>query len=622
MSRLEGLRRSLWHLRKGGVAQWQEHRRRQKRVPTSTGWKRPLIGVDFQGRLLIKPWEPPVVGPRREIVVAVIADDFTATALGYEWDQILVTPDNWRKERAARRPELLFVESAWNGNRGAWQYHLTGTSAPRPAVVDLVRYCRDQGIPTVFWNKEDPSHFEDFLDTARLFDQVFTTDAECVERYQELLGHDRVGVLPFAVQDRTCNPMRIGDDDHSRDVCFAGTYFAHKFPERREQMDLLFPAALAAAGEGFEIFSRFVGGDDRYQFPEPYAAHVVGGLDAQQILAAYRAYKVFLNVNSVVDSPTMFARRVLEITACGTAVVSTPAAGISAMVGDGVAQVGSTREAEQAIRRLLTDDDARQRMVHLGQRELWRAHTYSHRVAQVLEAVGLSASAPKPPTVSAIVATRRPHQLSHVVDYLCAQREVELELVLGANGFEPDPVELARAREAGIHVVVAPQPEGRSLGTTLNDLVAKASGEVVSKMDDDDYYGAWYLFDLLAAMRFSGADVVGKQARYAHFQTTDQAVLLEADRQHVFTTFIAGPTITAAREFVLDVGYQDRSTGEDTAFLRTAMERGGRLYASDKFNFVQVRRGAAGGHTWGMQDEALLGRATTIPVEHWGEAFL
>ena len=48
----------------------------------------------------------------------------------------------------------------------------------------------------------------------------------------------------------------------------------------------------------------------------------MGELPYDQMLAAYKMYKVFLNVNSVIDSPTMCARRVFELSACSTPVVS------------------------------------------------------------------------------------------------------------------------------------------------------------------------------------------------------------------------------------------------------------------------------------------------------------
>ena len=41
----------------------------------------------------------------------------------------------------------------------------------------------------MFWNKEDPPNFEHFVQTAKLFDFIFTTDESCVPRYQAVTPH-------------------------------------------------------------------------------------------------------------------------------------------------------------------------------------------------------------------------------------------------------------------------------------------------------------------------------------------------------------------------------------------------------------------------------------------------
>ena len=252
-------------------------------------------------------------------------------------------------------------------------------------------WCRERSIPTAFWNKEDPPHYEDFLPAARQFDVVFTSDSDRIPAYREDLGHDRIAALPFAAQPAIHNPIQFGPGRHARGVAFAGMYFAHKYPERREQMDLLLTAARNASGKAgpeLEIFSRQLGGDSNYQFPEPFSQNVVGSLDYARMLTAYRAYKVFLNVNSVVDSPSMCARRIFEITASGTPVVSTPSEAIGRFFEpDEVLVAASEHQGEHQIRMLARSPELNDRVVHKGQRRIWAEHTYAHRAETIVAAV-------------------------------------------------------------------------------------------------------------------------------------------------------------------------------------------------------------------------------------------
>ncbi|RXR26914.1 glycosyltransferase [Oerskovia turbata] len=614
------VRRALWHLRHGGVAQLRSFLRRQ-RVP-SPG--RGRGGYVTRDGLTFDPWDVSDRRPSRPgLRVGVILDDFSRLAFAFEWDQVLLSPSTWRDTLAEQPIDLLFVESAWNGNGGAWQYHLTGPSAPMPEVVELVAYCRERGIPTVFWNKEDPAHFEDFLDTAALFDHVCTTDVHRVPDYVERLGHDRVSVLPFAAQPAIHNPVRSHGRGPERDVAFGGMYFAHKYPERREQMDLLLGGAFDVSSRmehGLEIFSRFRGGDPNYQFPEPLAGRVVGSLDYERMLTAYREYKVFLNVNSIVDSPSMCARRVFEITACGTPVVTTPSRAIGEFFpADEVFVVSDRAEAGSTVRALVRSAELRGRATHLGQRRIWREHTYGDRVQSVLHGVGLVDSPVVPrASVTALVSTNRPHQLDHVLRSVGAQEDVALQLALLTHGFEVDEADVRmRAKEAGIEdLVLLTAGSEVPLGGCLNRLVAAADGDVVAKMDDDDLYGAQYLSDQVHALAYSGAEVVGKQAHYMYIEGMDATLLRFAEREHRFTDFVMGPTIVARRDLAVATPFQDVSRGEDSAFLRDAVDAGARVYSADRFNFVQVRSGS-GAHTWTVSDAELLASGE---VQFYGRA--
>lgn len=496
-----------------------------------------VASLSDEGKQALRLQQPldfaPIVEVEREpaspLKVLMIADEFTIKAFEPEWHQVLPTPDNWLQLMDETQPDLFFIESAWNGNDGAWLYHLVGTSAPRPAVVEAIDEAKRRGIPVVFWNKEDPPHYEDFLPMARLADIVFTTDGDLIPTYQQELGHDRIHLLPFAAQPAMHNPAQVPAQPRDRQVSFGGMYFAHKYPERREQLSYLLPAA---AEFELDIFSRQHGNDEKYQFPEPFDKNVRGALTYPEMLSAYRAYKVVLNVNSVVTSSTMFARRIFEATASGAAVLTPPSAAIDAFFPGGtITTAGTKDDAFEAIRTLVRSDEYRERLVHRAQREIGQHHTYRHRAEAVAAQAGLQLPG-RLEDVSIILSTNRQELLPTVIENVLRQSRKPQELVIVTHGFSYQPHELQAVTDAGIAVTLEAAPSSASLGANLNLAVQRASGDVVMRMDDDDWYGAHYIEDMVNALRFSGAGLVGKAATYIYFEAMDQTVLTFPEKEH------------------------------------------------------------------------------------------
>jgi spore maturation protein CgeB len=557
---------------------------------------------------------------RPSLPVAVILDPFSELAFQYEWDQILIAPNDWRQQLGDRKPALLFVESAWNGNRGAWRLAMSTERGPSQELRDLVAWCQANEIPTVFWNKEDPPNYDRFIATAALFDHVFTVDANRMQDYRRDLGHDRIRLLPFAAQPRIHNPV-LRDKGRQYDVAFAGTYFADKHPERREQMGYLLTGA---ANVGLDIYSRMrTNGDRRYQFPNHLSGFVVGSLEYERMLAAYTAYKVFLNVNSVTNSRTMCARRLFELSAAQTAVVSTPAASIEPFFGDTITVVDDEESATRAIRILVDQSEYRDRLALRAHRRVFDEHLYTHRVRQVLAAVGIADPETIEVSVSAIVPTKRPEQLASVMAFIGRQVHADLELILVTHGFVPDQSDLKRLAET--HEVerysVVPAESTLTLGACMNLGIAAAGGRYVAKMDDDNWYGPHYLSDLARAFSWTDAQVVGKWAHYVHLLGSNATLLRFSGAEHRYVDLVQGGTIMAPRSLMLELPLEDLPRRVDTTFLHKVRLHGGRVYSADRFNFISVRSPSSDGHTWSISDEDLLVRKSSLqfygnPTEH------
>jgi spore maturation protein CgeB len=558
------------------------------------------------------PADLPTARPARpDLTVAVVLDPFSELAFRYEWNQVTFGPDDWRAVLGRTRPDLLFVESAWQGNavagrrgrtEGRWRLHMTRDDRPSPELAALVAWCRAEGIPTVFWNKEDPPNYDRFLETARLFDQVFTVDAERIPDYQRDLGHDRIDLLPFAAQPRIHNPVRRAPK--TRDIAFAGTWFAEKHPERREQMAYV----LGPARErGLHIWSRMQRGDRRYRFPRSYRRHVVGSLPYERMLAAYTSYKVFLNVNSVTRSKTMCSRRLFELSAAQTAVVSAPAASIEPFFGPTIEVVENAEETGRALDVLLGNAEYRDRLALQAHRRVFDEHLYAHRVDTVLRSVGLPASGSTTPLVSVVVPTKRPEQLDHVLATIARQSHRAIELVLVTHGFTVETPALD-----GVDVVVVPADADLTLGACMNLGVEAATGDLVAKVDDDNVYGAHYLTDLVRALDYSGADVVGKWAHLVHLESSGATLLRFEKAEHRFVEQVQGGTLLMRRSVAERIRFEDLPRRVDTTFLAKVRAAGLTVYAADRFNFVSVRRADTGSHTWPISDKELMARSSRL----------
>ena len=591
---------TLWRL---PALLWRIYQSARPRSPKRTTG---AVAKDAAGLVTFPALEVPPPHKTGVPVVAAILDTFSEYCLRYEADLVLLTPKDWREEMARSRPAFLLVESAWRGNNGAWRGLITdNVTLESNPLRDLLQYCRERDINTVFWNKEDPPNFEFFINAAKAFDVVFTSDAGCIPRYKEMCGHDRIYPMPFAAQPRLHNPGRKTAWPHHA-VCFAGSWMGDKYPERAGSLRFLLEPALRL---GLHIFDRNLNRPDfgpKYRFPDRYQTAIKGSLNYEEMLTAYRCYDVMLNTNSVADSPTMFSRRVFECLACGTPVVSTESTGMRKILGDHVRVTRSAGETATHLDALLSDDEARTREGHLAYRHVHAHHTYRHHMDEMLSKVGLKPQGPARPSVSVVIPTCRPGNVTHALESFAKQRyqEKELLLVLNNASFDIDAINAQARALPNVHIL---QMEGQpTLGDCLNQAVREASGVYIAKMDDDDHYGERYLSDMMLAAVYSNAEILGKGAYFAHVEGPDKMALREVRVDHQHTDSVAGASLTVRREVLERITFQNRNNGEDTAFLTEAVQAGCRIYSTDRFNYVMVRRADPAEHRWKVKDAEFL----------------
>lgn len=443
------------------------------------------------GSGLVRAWHmarrPAVPANLSELRIAAVMDEFTEACFAPDCQLLNLSVSGVERQLDDFRPHLLLVESAWRGRDGGWMHLLCPCSGDLRRLVDA---CRRRGIPTVFWSKEDPGHFENFIEAAGLFDHVFTTDADCVAFYRDRLGHDRVGVLGFACQPKMHNPIELGE--RAEAASFAGSWYA-KYPERARDFEQLVDAVREVLPVAIHDRNH-ARNDPAFEFPAKYRPLLRSGVPYNRIAEVYKGSAFAITVNTITGSPTMFARRIFELLACNTIAISNGSVGVDRVFGDLVVMAGRD-DIGQRVRQLRDSEDARHRLRLRGLREVLGRHTSQARLVQVAAAV-VGPVRLEAPRAVVLARVNSVDALERVLQMFSAQQWERKELLLLVPGSLGGQV----PRDPGVRVVQDDFP--------VMETVHGAGW--LAPWHPDDYYGPGYLADMMLATSFADVPAIGK----------------------------------------------------------------------------------------------------------------
>jgi glycosyltransferase involved in cell wall biosynthesis len=213
---------------------------------------------------------------------------------------------------------------------------------------------------------------------------------------------------------------------------------------------------------------------------------------------------------------------------------------------------------------------------------------------------------------SVITCTNKAIFMDRIMKNYSSQRYDKKELIIILNS---DRMDLAKWRNKARqypNVFVYKLPEKRSLGSCLNYAVKKCKHGLIAKFDDDDYYAPNYLKGMYRAFVRSGADIVGKRSFYTFIQRKNLLIERFPGFQNQFVSRVAGATLTFRKKVFDRVRFQDVSLGEDVKFLTSSRKIGYKIYSSNRYNYVCIRRKHRNYHTWQPSDRYLLQKSRII----------
>ena len=207
--------------------------------------------------------------------------------------------------------------------------------------------------------------------------------------------------------------------------------------------------------------------------------------------------------------------------------------------------------------------------------------------------------------VSVLLATRRPEQLDFALAQVARQRGVAaLQLVLAPHGFAVDEARVRDAVGPAVDVRLAPAAADTIFGDVLHAAASVADGDVLLKMDDDDWYAPDVVADLLRARAYSGAQLVGMPAEF-HYLAPRDLTVKRGHPTELYARFVAGGTMMVDRPVLREVGgFRSVRKYVDAQLLAAVTAAGGAIYRTHGLGYV-LRRNESG-HTWDVDLDYLL----------------
>ncbi|MDW0392798.1 DUF6270 domain-containing protein [Mannheimia haemolytica] len=549
-----------------------------------------------------------------------ILDEISHTSFDSEFKLFPLNKANFESQIKGSLSLGLFIESCWKGNFGAWEYAFTSPNLQHQNAQNLLKaldVCKNRNFPIVFWNKEDPMHYEKFLPISSKCDVIFTTDSNKVKDYQRDVPNAKVETLMFAANINICNPANRFRYE-AENICFAGSYYGVGHDDRKKQMDALLPTIIKFKGAIYDRMSQVQSADERYSYPKQYRKFIRPAVPFKEIVDIYKQFKIFLNVNTITDSPTMMSRRVYELLACGTPVISTPSLAIDEQF-KGIVQVAKdAKEANKIAKRLLENEWEWLRISHLGYREVMLKHTYEHRAVQIANTLGQDIK-PEAPLASIVVASNRPYFIDRIVDNVTNQSYPNIEVIVIAQKYTAEQLDNLKQKLSKSNklknVIVVQNDSDDTLGKRLNQGIKLSKGEYVAKFDDDDFYFPNYLQDMLIPFKFGDYGIIGKKEIFIFLESQNKTFVRYKGQRHLETDFLTGATLVFARDALKKLSFGDLNRGEDSNILEQAKKLGIKMYVTDPFNFVVFRSKELSNHTWQVDDNFFTNKGVFVGEE-------
>jgi len=542
--------------------------------------------------------------------VAIVASSKLCDSLVLDANIFLITRDNFKYVIKYSNIDFLLIESSVKFSIKDWDYVFLSSSEKNEDLESIVLFAKNSNVPVVFWETLPCSN--DFLRNkiVSLCDFVFSSDPLANMR-------GRVEYLGEYVQPKIHNPYSyfrrqrkineqiiVQDYVNSVDDLHGVTSI---FTELKKYKLLM-------------IDSNNVSIKNNLKFKKSNNIEFCGSVSKKmrdQILK-----KASASISTKVSSVPAYKQIIsdLECMAMGVPVLYAGAFDVFDLRKDSAIECENYSQIHIELLKL-EDEMYAKRRAHLSYRYVYRNHTISHRLNSICDKICPEKMWEEYPLVTLCFATCRESYIKNCLENYSRQNYKNKELVIVYNAsceVSQSTKNLLRDFDGKLSFFQVPRDGG--LGMSLNAAVHASHGSYFFKMDDDDYYGAEYVSDMMLVANFFDSEVIGKpQNCFFKFDDEEEIYLRNNKRGDNYFVrlndkaiykkqIIVGNSISAKVEFLKANPFVESAYNHtDTLFFKLINRECSSGYAvvTDNFNMLVNRRGDVSSHTWKIDKEKL-----------------
>lgn len=452
--------------------------------------------------------------PTFNVKVACILDEFSYNCFSYDCNLLQLKSMTWEKQIKEFDPQILLVESAWDGICKTWIEKIACDKKLDETLEQLVNYCKKNNITTIFFNKEGLVNFHYFEKSSSIFDYIFVSDENIIPYQIKVCNHNNVYPLSFAAQPKIHNS--INKNKYKLGVfAFAGGWYSDIHEDRLKDFECIVKPALSY---GLHIYDRNFHQREMLEFidkywPKEYLNNIVGKLEYKYMVEAYKNYSLFLNVNSVQNSSYMVSRRVYEILACKTLILTSYSKCINDNFHDYIFTSKNKEETINYLDKFLSNANLYEKEGKKAQRYILENHTYKHRLKEIFDITKIDYEKTLPAKLGLICIIEDESHIENIKDNILNQEIKPSYTYLIINKkINIDSCKCLLSLENIYHNFYNDDKDINEIFSYIHSLDHEIS--YYALFYSNNYYGPNYLRDYVNILSYSNASIIGKGQIY------------------------------------------------------------------------------------------------------------